>query len=80
MYDHEMLYDTITKISSANFAGIPSLSWGSIKLQIQTLTVEEMRKKFNELNITLRQIGVDDEKQFLDDRTILGERLLQKDY
>lgn len=80
MYDHEMLYDTITKISSANFAGIPSLSWGSIKLQIQTLTVDEMRKKFNELNITLWQIGVDDEKQFLDDWTVLGERLLQKDY
>ena len=43
------------------------------------MTVEEMRVRFNELNVTLRQIGVDDEKSFIDDRIVLGERLLQKD-
>jgi len=75
-----MLYDAITKITSVNYAGVPSLSWGSIKLHLQTLTVDDMRRKFNELNITLRQIGVDDEKQFVDDRILLGERLLSNDY
>ena len=75
-----MLYDAVVKINSVNYAGNLSLYWGSVKLQLQTRTVEEMRKKFNELNVTLRQIGVDDEKSFIDDRILLGERLLQKDY
>ena len=44
------------------------------------MTVDEMRKRFHELNVSLRQIGVDDEKSFIDDRIVLGERLLQKDY
>lgn len=56
------------------------MSWGSIKLQLQTMSVEDMRKKFNELNVTLRQIGVDDEKSFIDERIAIGEKLLAKEY
>ena len=51
-----------------------------MKLQIRTHNMEELRKKFNELNVTLRQIGVDDEKSFVDERILIGERLLQKEY
>mmetsp|Transcript_40046 Transcript_40046/g.38580 ORF Transcript_40046/g.38580 Transcript_40046/m.38580 type:complete len:315 (-) Transcript_40046:21-965(-) len=32
------------------------------------------------MNVTLRQIGVDEEKSFVDERILIGERLLQKDY
>lgn len=32
------------------------------------------------MNVTLRQIGVDEEKSFIDERILIGERLLQKDY
>lgn len=39
-----------------------------------------MRQKFHDLNITLRQIGVDEEKSFIDERIVIGERLLLKDY
>jgi len=42
--------------------------------------VEELREKFVELNVSLRQIGVDEEKSFVDERIMIGERLLQKDY
>ena len=35
---------------------------------------------YSELNVTLRQIGVDDEKSFVDERILIGERLLSKDY
>lgn len=63
-----------------NYSGNPDLHWGSVKVQLQTMTVDDMRKRYHELNVTLRQIGVDDEKQFVEDRIILGERLLQKDY
>ena len=30
--------------------------------------------------MNLRQIGVDEERSFVDERIIIGERLLQKDY
>ena len=71
-----MLLDAILKINTINFAGNLMLSWGQIKLQLQTRSLEELRKKFNELNVTLRQIGVDDEKSFVEERILIGERLL----
>jgi hypothetical protein len=30
--------------------------------------------------VQLRQIGMDEEKSFVDERVLMGERLLQKDY
>lgn len=44
------------------------------------MSVEEMRKKFSDLNVTQRQIGVDDRKSFVDERIAMGEKLLAKDY
>jgi len=46
-----MLYDQILKINSINYAGNSMLSWGQIKLQIQTRSLEELRHKFTELNV-----------------------------
>jgi len=80
MYDWKTLYETILKISSINYAGNPSLSWDNIKLQLQTRTLEDLRRRFVELNVTMRQIGVDEEKVFVDERILIGERLLVKDY
>jgi len=33
-----------------------------------------------ELNVQMRQIGMDEEKSFIDERILIGERLLNKDY
>jgi len=44
------------------------------------MRLDELRKKFIELNVTMRQVGVDDEKSFIDERILMGERLLAKDY
>jgi hypothetical protein len=49
-------------------------------MNLQTRSLENLRKKFVELNVTMRQIGVDEEKQFVDERVTMGERLLNKDY
>ena len=70
------MLDQITKISNGNYAGDPALLWGKIKLQLQTRSLGELRKKFHELNVTLKQIGLDDEKSFVDERIVIGERLL----
>ena len=72
--------DAILKINTINFAGNLLLSWGQVKLQLQTRSLDELRKKYNELNVTFRQIGVDEEKGFVDERIVIGERLLAKDY
>ena len=80
IYDPNMLFEQITRLSNGNYAGNPNLLWGKVKLQLQTRNLEELRKKFHELNVTLRQIGLDEEKSFVEDRIVIGERLLSKDY
>jgi hypothetical protein len=80
IYDCNHLYEHITKLSNPNYAANQSLIWGKMKLQLNTRSMVELRQKFHDLNITLRQIGVDDEKSFIDERILLGERLLYKDY
>ena len=76
IYDSSMLFEQILKLNNPNFAGNPNLSWGKIKLQLYTKSLDELRKKFSELNVTLRQVGVDDERSFMDERIVIGERLL----
>jgi hypothetical protein len=76
IYECNNLFDNICKLNNANYSGNPSLIWGKIKLSLYTRSMLEMRHKFHDLNITLRQIGVDEEKSFVDERIIIGERLL----
>lgn len=80
IYDAQLLYDQIMKLNNPNFAGNYNLSFGRIKLQLYTKSLEELRRKYSELNVTLRQIGLDEERSFIDERILIGERLLQKDY
>lgn len=49
-------------------------------MNLATRSLENLRKKYVELNVTMRQIGVDEEKSFNDERILMGERLLNKDY
>jgi len=63
-----------------NYAGNKNLNWGAINLNFSTRKLDELRRKFIELNVTMRQVGVDDEKNFIDERLTMGERLLTKDY
>lgn len=59
IYDPHTLLDWILKIKNGNYAGNMMLSWGTIPLQIQTKSIEELRQTFAEMHLTLRQIGVD---------------------
>ena len=80
LYDWKVFYEQILRINSSNYAANPSLSWGGIKVQLQTRSLEEIRRRFVELNVQMRQIGMDEEKSFVDERILIGERLLQKEY
>ena len=78
LYDTNTFLEAIMKIKSNNYEPDPALAWGSIKVMLQTKTLEELRQKFTELNVALRQVGIDEEKGFIDERLLIGERLLQK--
>ena len=80
IYDWRTFYDMITRINSTNIAHNPQLNWGAIKMQFKTVTLERIRGRLIELNVQMRQIGMDDEKNFVDERILIGERLLNKDY
>jgi len=56
------------------------LNWGAINLNFTSRKLDELRRKYIELNVTMRQVGIDDEKNFIDERITMGERLLTKDY
>ena len=80
LYDWKTFYEHVIKTSSVNYAGNRDLNWGAINLHFSTRRLDELRKKYIELNVTMRQVGVDDEKNFIDERITMGERLLTKDY
>lgn len=80
IYDHSSLYEQLTKITNSNLAPSRDLQWGQIKLNVNIPSIDDLRKKFSELNVTLRQVGSDEDRGFIDERTLIGERLLQKNY
>ena len=80
IYDWKSFYDVVTKITSPTLAFNPNLSWGAVKLQLKTSSLERIRGRLIELNVQMRQVGMDEEKSFVDERILIGERLLSKDY
>ena len=80
IYDHLSIYDQLLKITNSNLATSKDLQWGNIKLNLNISSLDDLRKKFSELNVTLRQVGSDEDKGFIEERTLIGERLLQKNY
>ena len=80
IYDHLSLYDQLIKITNSNSAMNKDAQWGQIKLNMNIPSIDDLRKKFSELNVTLRQVGSDEDRGFIEERTLIGERLLQKNY
>lgn len=80
LFDWKAFYEQLLKTQSVNYAGNNNLNWGVIRMNLATKSLEDLRKKYIELNVTMRQVGVDDEKAFVDERLLMGERLLSKDY
>ena len=80
IYDHLSLYDQLTKITNSNSSQNKEAQWGQIKLNLNIPSIDDLRKKFSELNVTLRQVGSDEDRGFIEERTLIGERLLVKNY
>lgn len=54
IYDWKAFYDCIIKIGSVNLSTNSSLSWGAIKMQFKTPSVERIRGRLIELNVQMR--------------------------
>ena len=80
LFDWKVFYEQVLQTASSNYAGNRNLDWGTIKLNLATRSIEELRQKYIEMNVTMRQVGIDDEKNFHEERIAMGERLLAKDY
>jgi hypothetical protein len=80
LFDWKVFYEQVLQTASSNYAGNHNLDWGTIKLNLATRSIEELRQKYIEMNVTMRQVGIDDEKNFHEERIAMGERLLAKDY
>lgn len=79
VYSHADFLNTLSKIKSPNYKS-SSIEWGMIKVQLRTSTIDVLRAVYEELDTSYKQIGLDDDKQFIEERIALGEKLLQKDY
>lgn len=84
LFDSNDLFGAICRIQSpANERSVEGGQWGSIKLQLRTPSLEDLRAKLSELEPTKRQYGVDDafgsEKRrarFAEEWHALGRRCL----
>jgi hypothetical protein len=54
LFDCKQFYENFLKVVSQNYSGNQQLGWGAIKLNLKTRPLEELRKKFIELNVTMR--------------------------
>eukprot|EP01135_Chromosphaera_perkinsii_P000461 Nk52_evm15s96 gene=Nk52_evmTU15s96 len=77
VYDYKDLFECLINIHNANFivsrrdlnssSSSPSVKqWGLIQIQMETKTVEQLRKIFVELDSTYSHVGVDDKLSVVD--------------
>lgn len=79
IFDDKNLLSSILDINNGNYRDeLPE--WGIIKLHFRTPSIDLLRVAYEELDVALKQIGVDEDKLFIDERIALGERILSKSY
>jgi hypothetical protein len=79
LYDDKNILDAIIEVNNSNYRN-ELLEWGIIKLHFRTPSIDQLREDYEELDIAIKQIGVDEEKLFIDERISLGEKVLSKGY
>lgn len=79
LYDDKNILNAITEINNSNYRN-ELLEWGIIKLHFRTPSIDQLREDYEELDVVVKQIGVDEDKLFIDERVLLGEKVLSKGY
>lgn len=79
IFDDKNILSCIVEINNGNYRN-ELLEWGIIKLHFRTPSIDLLRAYYEELDVTIKQLGLDEDRQFLDERLALGEKILSKSY
>lgn len=79
VYDDVHMLNNILSINNGNFRN-DLIEWGSVKLHIRTPPIDMLRSQYEEIDVCYKQLGIDEDKAFMDERISIGEKLLNKDY
>ena len=79
IYDEKGLLDLILSLDNGNYA-CSSVDWCTVRLHLKTLNVDQLLNEYEEMDITYKQCGIDEDSAFVEERIALGERLIDKDY
>lgn len=79
IYDEAMLFNLILSLDNGNYA-CSTIDWCSVRLHLKTLNADQLLNEYEELDISYKQCGIDEDSAFIEERLSLGERLLDKDY
>ena len=79
VFDDKNILSSILEINNGNYRNeLPE--WGIIKMHFRTPSIDILRVAYEELDVSLKQVGLDDDKVFMDERIALGEKILSKAY
>ena len=79
IYDENTLLNLILSLDNGNYA-CSTIDWCSVRLHLKTLNADQLLNEYEELDISYKQCGIDEDSAFIEERLSLGERLLDKDY
>lgn len=79
IYDSRDILSTVQSIRSENMR-LTGSEWGSIGIHLFTPSLDALRSEFEDLGLEHKQIGIDEERAFYDERLSLGESRLAEDY
>jgi hypothetical protein len=79
IYDSRDMLSVIQSIRSENMR-LSGTEWGSLNIHLYTPSLDALRAEFEDLGIEHKQIGIDEDRAFYDERMTLGESRLAEDY
>ena len=66
IYDQDNFFDFMLSADNKNYAF--NIEWGMLKLHLRTLPIDQLRSQYEELDVGYKQIGIDEDRSFLDER------------
>mmetsp|Transcript_28954 Transcript_28954/g.51761 ORF Transcript_28954/g.51761 Transcript_28954/m.51761 type:complete len:524 (+) Transcript_28954:94-1665(+) len=79
IYDARDMLGAIQSIRSENMK-LMGTEWGSLNVHLYTPSLDALRAEYEDLGLEHKQIGIDDERPFYEERLNLCESRLSEDY
>jgi len=79
VFDSMAFLNAILAINNGNYKE-ELFEWGSVKLRLKVPSMDAIRTEYEELEVNYKQIGLDEDRVFIEERSSLAEKLLKKDY